>query len=228
MMTKVRLRRSGLLALTAAAAFAVVTALYRTGAIREVDRQVTQQLRDVHAGWLDSLGQMVDVLFRPTPTFAAALVLAILLWRFGPRWSWLAPLAIAVAVLAEVIVKNGVSQVLHIRSFIDGFQVLLGGKYHAAGSFPSGHVVRAMFLATIALAYLPRFVSIPFALFALSTMVARIYTESHKLSDVLGGAFLGICVACVAVWAVATLVGIEGDLRKTWRTATARVSRRPS
>jgi membrane-associated phospholipid phosphatase len=59
-------------------------------------------------------------------------------------------------------------------------------------------------------------------------MVARIYTESHKLSDVLGGAFLGICVACVAVWAVATLVGIEGDLRKTWRTASARVSRRPS
>jgi hypothetical protein len=92
-MTKVRLGRSGLLTLMSAAAFAVVTALYRTGAIRDIDRQVTQQLPDVHAAWLETLGQIVDVLFRPTPTFAAAAVLAVLLWQFGPRWSWLAPLA---------------------------------------------------------------------------------------------------------------------------------------
>jgi membrane-associated phospholipid phosphatase len=225
-MMRVWQRPSAVLALASGAAFAVVMALYRSGALREIDRQVALQLKDVHGAWLDTIGNADDILFRPTPTFAAAAVVAILLWRFGPRWSWCAPLAIVFAVLAEVIVKNGLSQVLHLRSFIDGILVLAGGHYHAAGSFPSGHVTRALFLAVIALSFLPRIVSIPFTLFALTTLLARLYTEAHRVSDVLGGATLGIFIGCATVWGIVMLVEMEADVRKRWRAAGGTFARR--
>ncbi len=188
--------------------------------MRDIDREVLLRLRDVHAGWLDVLSAADDVLFRPTPTFAAAIALAIVLWRFGPRWSWCAPPAIVLAVLAEVIIKNGWSQMLHIGSLIDGVQVLFGGRFAAPATFPSGHVTRAMFLAVIALAYLPRKVSVPFALLALTTLLARMYTEAHRLSDVLGGAALGVCVASAAVSGVVMLTALWSERRKNLQAAS--------
>jgi membrane-associated phospholipid phosphatase len=215
-----------LLALGSGAGFVAITLLYRAGATRGIDNELRLRLLGVHAGWLDALGAADELLFRPTPTLAAAAVLAVLLWRFGPRWSWGAPLAIGLAVVAEVIVKNGPSQVLHLRSFIDGVLVLFGGHYHAPASFPSGHVIRAMFLAIVALAFLPRIVSIPIAALALSTPLARMYTEAHRLSDVLGGASLGICVACAAVCGVALLGWLESHLRVRWRIVDAGFARK--
>jgi hypothetical protein len=67
-----------------------------------------------------------DLLFRPTPTFVAALALTVLLWRFGPPWSWCTPPAIVISALAEVVVKNGWSQVLHPRALLEDIQVLFG------------------------------------------------------------------------------------------------------
>ena len=225
-MGAIRLRRSGLLALVSGAAFAVITVLYRSGATKAIDHELHLWILDVRADWLDSLASIDDVVFRSTATFAAAAVLALVLWRFGPRWSWCAPLAIVVAVFAEAIVKNGFSQILHLRTLIEGVQVIFGGHFHSPASFPSGHVIRALFLAVIALVYLPRVVSVPFTLFALTTLVARLYTEQHRISDVLGGAFLGIFVACAAVRAVATVTAIEADLRKTWRPANGWFARK--
>lgn len=220
------MRHPGLVALVSGAGFVAVAALYRAGATRDVDREILLRLRDVHTEWLDMLGAADDVLFGPAPTFAAATVLVVVLWRFGPRWSWCAPTAIVLAVLAEVIVKNGWSQVLHPRALIDGVQVLFGGHYHAPASFPSGHVTRAMFLAIIVLAFLPRKVSVPFALLALTTLLARMYTEAHRLSDVLGGASLGICVAYAAVWGVAMLAATEGNRPRSWRAAGGALARK--
>lgn len=167
-----------------------------------MDREVLRRLRDVHADWLDALGELDDVLFRPTPTVAAALVLALFLWRAGPRWSWCAPAAIGVTILVEVIIKNGWRQVLHVRALLDGLLVLVGGHFHSAAPFPSGHVARAFFLSTLVLAFLPRRVAIPLALLAFTTPVARVYTEDHRLSEVLGGATLGVAVGSGAVWMV--------------------------
>lgn len=210
----VHLRRLRALAIALGAAFIALTLLYRVGATRDVDREALLLLRELHAGWLDALGAVDDVLFRPTPTFAAALVLAIGLWRLGPRWSWCAPPAIALTAVAEVVTKGGWRQVLHLGTLIDGVLVLFGGHYHAPASFPSGHVTRAMFLAVIALSLLPRKASIPFALLALTVPIARMYTEAHKLSDVLGGATLGLCIGCAAVWGVQVIAAREGDLRR--------------
>jgi membrane-associated phospholipid phosphatase len=223
---KPRLRRSGILALASGAAFAAITVLYRAGATRDLDHELHLWILDFRAPWLDALATTDDVLFRSTATFAAAAVLAAILWRFGPRWSWCAPLAIVVAVFAEAIVKNGFGQILHLRTLIEGLQVIFGGHFHSPASFPSGHVTRAMFLAVVGLAFLPRIVSVPLALFALTTLLARLYTEQHRLSDVLGGASLGICIGCAAVWAVPILASMEGELRKRWRPASSRLIRR--
>jgi membrane-associated phospholipid phosphatase len=222
------LRRVGLLTLLFGCAFVVLTAVYRTGATKGVDRAVQLWLRTVHTPWLDALGRADDFLFRATPAFAAALLLVLVLWRFGPRWSWCAPLGIAATVLADAIVRNGWSQVMHPRALLAGIGAIFGGSYHASGSFPSSHVSRAIFLAVIALAFLPRKISIPITLIALSTLFARTYTESHKLIDVLGGTALGAFVACFAVWGVGQVAAIDPDFRGMWRSARAAVARRGS
>ena len=208
-MRDVRVRNFALLALISGALFLALTTLYRAGVTRDLDRDVLLQLREAHTGWLNALGTIDDVLFRPTLAFVMAAVLVLALWRFGPRWSWAAPFAIVLTVVAEVIVKSGWSQLLHVRALIDGVMVLFGGSYHGGAPFPSGHVTRAMFLAVIALAFLPRWISIPFLVLALTTPLARMYTEVHRLSDVVGGAVLGVCIASAAVWGVAMLAAIE-------------------
>jgi membrane-associated phospholipid phosphatase len=225
-MRDVRLPWPGLLALASGAVFVAVTLLYRAGAVREIDHQVAVRLAEVRAGWLDILGSANDVLFRPTPSFVAAILLAIFLWRFGPPWSWLAPLAIVVSALAEVVVKNGWSQILHPRALLEDIQVLFGFHLHAPSSFPSGHVTRALFLAIVVLAFLPRKLSIPFGLLALSCVFARMYVEAHKLSDVVAGAALGISVASAVVWGVTVLIALEGDPGGGWRAVGSTLARR--
>lgn len=204
----------------------MITALYRAGATRVVDNWVLLRLREVQGAWIEVLANADDLLFRPTPTFVAAIVLAIILWRLGPRWSWCAPCGIALTALAEAIIKNGFSQVLHPRALLDGILVLFGGHYHAPSAFPSGHVTRATFLAVIALAYLPRKVSVPFALLASTTLLARMYTEQHRLVDVLGGAALGVFVACVSLLAAGALSTSDRSLRELWRGTSAALVRR--
>lgn len=222
---RARLARPGLLTVLSGAVFIAVFVLYRSGLARGFDHDVQVLVRSMHTGWLDQLGALEDTAFRATPTVAAALLLAIVLFIAGPRWSWCAPLAIGLAILAEAVVKNGWSQLLHPRVLIDGLLVLLGGHYHAPASFPSGHVTRAIFLAVIAIAFLPRYISLPFALLALTTPLARMYTEAHRLTDVLGGVTLGMCVACAAVWAVQAVSTIEAR-HGNWRTAGAGFVRR--
>ena len=222
----VRLARPGALAVVSSAVFVVITLLYRAGTVKSFDQQIASQLVGVRNGWLDALGTLDDVVFRPTPTVVAALVLALILWRFGPPWSWVAPPAIVLSALAEVVVKNGWSQILHPRALLDDILVLVGVHLHAPSSFPSGHVTRASFLAIVVFAFLPRKISIPFGILALTCAFARMYTEAHKLSDVAAGAALGIAVASSAVFFVSVLIAMEGDRGGGWRAIRAALARK--
>ena len=51
-------------------------------------------------------------------------------------------------------------------------------------------------------------------------------TEAHRLSDVLGGASLGLLVGCATVWVVMLLPELEAELRKRWRTAGGTFARK--
>ena len=126
--------------------------------------------------------------------------MSLWLWRTGPRYSWAAPLAIAFVLLAEAVLRNGWANVLRPGALVRGVSALFGAHYHAAGSFPSGHVARATFLAVIALSTMRRQLAVPVTIFAALSVPARLYTESHLLSDVLGGGALGVGVAASALW----------------------------
>lgn len=195
------------LALVAGASFVAITLLHRGGTTLEMDREALLWSRELSAEWLDALGAFEDIAFQPIVTLAAALVLSVVLWRSGPAWSWCAPMSIVLVALAEVLVRNGWAGVMHPRGLIDALQVLWGGHYDTASSFPSGHVARAMFLAVIVAYTLPRRVSVPLGVFALASVPARLYTEAHFFSDVLGGTALGIAVAATTLWAIPNLVG---------------------
>jgi membrane-associated phospholipid phosphatase len=222
----VRLARPGVFAVVSSAVFVVITLLYRAGTVKGFDQQVASQVVAMRTGWLDALGTVDDVLFRPTPTFVAALALTIILWRVGPPWSWVAPPAIVLSALAEIVVKNGWSQILHPRALLDDILVLFGVHLHAPSSFPSGHVTRASFLAIVVFAFLPRKISVPFGILALTCPFARMYTEAHKLSDVAAGAALGIAVGSAAVFFVSVLIAMEGDRGGGWRTIRATLARK--
>lgn len=196
-----RVGRTALMATTAASGLAFVTLalLNRAGATRDIDRVTVLWLRDYHTPWLDLIGSVDDVLLRVTPTFAVAVAIAVLVFWIGPRWAWISPLFILVTGIIEFVAKHSFSRPITMGEILSAARELLGGQYHTAASFPSGHVARAFFLAAIGAYVLPRGVAILFYCVAALTLVARMYTEAHKLSDVVAGAALGIFVASGAV-----------------------------
>lgn len=194
------LRHPGTVALVSALGYLLLWAADRTGFVGDLDRTVFFWMREVRGPWLDVLGRVDDVAFRVTPTFALAIAIAAALAWLGPRWAWTAPLSIAVTALVEFLTKHSWRTALHPRELIAAAQELLGGRFLEGASFPSGHVARAAFLAIIAVRFLPRPLAVPAVLAALATGFARVYTEAHRLSDVVGGAALGVSVGCLALW----------------------------
>jgi membrane-associated phospholipid phosphatase len=194
-------RTVALIATTVAsgAAYVSLAILNRAGLTRDIDRATFFWLRDYHTAWLDLIGSLDDLLLRVTPTFAVAVALAVLLIRIGSRWAWIAPLFILATGVAEFLTKHSFSRPLTMSEILSAARELLGGHYQTAASFPSGHVARAFFLATIGAYLLPRGLAILFYCVAVGTLVARMYTEAHKLSDVVGGAALGIFIGSGAV-----------------------------
>jgi membrane-associated phospholipid phosphatase len=185
--------------------FGILAFLNRVGATRDIDRATLLWLRDYRTQWLDLVGSLDEVLLRVTPTFAVAVAIAVALFWIGPRWAWISPLFILVTGIIEFIAKHSFSRPITMGEILAAARELLGGQYHTAASFPSGHVARAFFLATIGAYVLPRGVAISFYCVAAVTLVARMYTESHRLSDVVAGAALGIFVASSAVLLVSYL-----------------------
>jgi undecaprenyl-diphosphatase len=63
-----------------------------------------------------------------------------------------------------------------------------------AHSFPSGHAARMAMLATVAIAFGPPLWAAVMALWAGLVMLARVGLKVHYLSDILGGAVIGVLV----------------------------------
>lgn len=194
-------RRVALIAttVTSGAIYLSLAILNRAGLTRDIDRATFLWLQDYHTQWLDLIGSLDDVLLRVIPTFAVAVALAVLLIRIGPRWAWIAPLFILGTGVIEFLTKHSLSRPISVGEILSAARELLGGHYQTAASFPSGHVARAFFLATIGAYLPPRGLAIVFYCVAGTTLIARMYTEAHRLSDVVGGAALGIFVGSGAV-----------------------------
>lgn len=157
------------------------------------DQWALDLAQSVHAPWLDVAGSLVGLFGQAEVTGGIALGIAVARW-WRRRDDWWVPLAIAVTVLVEALVKIAVPHAPppHERSRSVELLPLLAVPF--ANSFPSGHVARAAFLLRIGRGVPAWLVALGIVLMAAS----RIYLGEHWLSDTIGGAVLGLAVAEIA------------------------------
>jgi len=125
-------------------------------------------------------------------TGSVALGVAIARLRHRRR-DWAAPLAIAVVVLVESLLKVVLPQSPPPEERTRSIEFLPSLHVPFGFSYPSGHVARAAFLL-IALRAPTLLTLVGLALMA----ATRVYLADHWPSDVAGGLLLGVAVA----WAV--------------------------
>lgn len=192
-------------AVVAGTLFVIIAFAYRSGVTTGMDTAAYALFATVDDTTLDLIAQADDDAARVVPTFALAALMGVgLAWK-GPRWAWFVPLGIALTTLIEFFAKVGFGRGLHLGEILRAAQEFIGVRFSTGASFPSGHVARTVFLATISARFFAPWVTLALAIFAALTFLARLYIEAHRLSDVLGGAALGVCVACAALWLRAIL-----------------------
>ena len=171
-----------------------LTAVVQLALVRAVDRELLAVVQSITRPELDVLGSIVTVFGQAEVTagLAAGLVVARLWKRTGDFW---VPLAIALVVAIETIVKLTVAQSLPPRDVHRDLGLFPGVGVPFVHSFPSGHVARDTFLLLIAHGWSRIAIGLALAVVALS----RVYTGQHWPSDVVGGLLLGAAVAWVAV-----------------------------
>ena len=114
-------------------------------------------------------------------------------WLRHRRRGWWAPLALAVVVAAEVILKFVIGQPAPGHELSRNIEFLPFLKAPFVYSFPSGHVARTAFMVTTLSWSWP-----VAALIVLAMAVSRVYLADHWPSDVLGGWLLGYFIGAIA------------------------------
>ena len=142
---------------------------------------------------LDLLGSVVSVFGQAEVTagIAAGLVVARLRARRADIW---VPLAIAIVVAFEALVKIVVTEPPPPLELARGLALVPGVDVPFAHSFPSGHVARDAFLLAVINGW-PRIMT---AVVLALVVISRVYLGEHWPSDVLGGLALGTGVGWVA------------------------------
>jgi undecaprenyl-diphosphatase len=125
----------------------------------------------------------------------AALVL--LAWRGDAFWRpWALTVLICILVMAVIVL--GVKFTIRRRRPEGEW----GGFYRSTDphSFPSGHAVRAVLIAVLAIGMGPWWLAVILCIWAPLVVLARVAMGVHFLSDVVAGAALGL---------VAGLIGLQ-------------------
>ena len=200
-----RIPRLAAATVSSAAIFLVLTLAYRAGLTKDIDHATFALLGAIENSRLDALGQADDELARVIPTFAAAGVMAFALAWKGRRWAWIVPFFIGLTASVEFLAKLGFGRGFHLGEMLAAARELMGFRNHTGAGFPSGHVARSTFLAATALPLFPSWVAVPLVAFAALTFLGRLYTETHRLSDVVGGVALGVFASCAGQWLRAVL-----------------------
>ncbi len=164
------------------------------GAASGLDRGALDLVQTVRARWLDVAASAIGILGQAEVAGGVALGLAVARYRRSPREA-IVPLFIAATVLVESALKIFVPQAPppHERArTVELLPFFLQVPF--ANSFPSGHVARLSFLLRIGHG-VPRWLAV---VAVLLMAASRLYLGEHWLSDILGGAILGLGVANVA------------------------------
>jgi undecaprenyl-diphosphatase len=136
--------------------------------------------------WLDTLG----VFFAKYLAYLMLFVLLVMVVGNFKKYSKTALLALTAGIFSEVFVQL-IRLIWHRPRPFVGHKVNLLLHHSLSGSFPSGHA--AFFFALSAVIYFYN-KGLGYLFFILSALmgIARVFTGVHWLSDILGGAALGI------------------------------------
>jgi undecaprenyl-diphosphatase len=138
--------------------------------------------------------------------------LAIPLARSGDGWIWIAAAALVAAGgsaearrqalrIAVVIIATGLTVYLAKKTFRRARPIgEWGASYrrHDPHAFPSGHAARTALLAVLATTLGPWWLGLAFALWAVLVAASRVVLGVHYVSDVVGGALLGVSCGLLA------------------------------
>lgn len=184
-----------------AVSFLTLTLLVSAGSLREVDRLTVVATLWLPISRLNEVFSIVNALGGVEASSLLALALAaVLTWRKGVRG--LVPLLIVVGILAEILLKLSVPQLLppRDRSLLlrpnEAFMAPEAGQLYA---FPSGNVLRTTFLVLVIARLTPRLRGALVALLPVAA-VTQVYAVEHWPSDVIGGLLLGWLLSTVASW----------------------------
>jgi undecaprenyl-diphosphatase len=190
-----------MLGIAGAVAFVALFVLYRTGAMVPLDQLVQPYVRALRDPALDGAVAFSTSLGSAAATLAIATVFAVTTFRTQPRWGWVAPIFIVLVGVAEFWVKHSLTRPIHPGELVSAFESVLGTPVLLSGSFPSGHVARTAFLASIGSQLMPRVVTALLAILVGANFFARMIAGAHRPSEVLAGLALGLAVAgAAAAW----------------------------
>ncbi len=179
------------LAVGLGAAFLALTVAVQIGATAPVDRLLEQHTGTLASGNWSLLALAADP-FVVTVVFAAAL---LAMWR---RSATVHPLAWAATFLFGQLVEMALKWHVGQIPFNEPERVL--GVWMLAGSYPSGHAMRAVLLAGVASAVAPRWRWLWIA-YAAGMSAWVLVSGMHLSTDTLGGVLLGaMLVAAVNRW----------------------------
>jgi membrane-associated phospholipid phosphatase len=179
------------LAVGLGAAFLALTVAVQIGATAPLDRLLEQHTGTLASGNWSLLALAADP-FVVTVVFAAAL---LAMWR---RSATVHPLAWAAAFLFGQLVEMALKWHVGQIPFNEPERVL--GVWMLAGSYPSGHAMRAVLLAGVASAVAPRWRWLWIA-YAAGMSAWVLVSGMHLSTDTLGGVLLGaMLVAAVNRW----------------------------
>ncbi len=180
-----------------ASAFVIVAALVALGLTRDLDRVILDAFQSIASRPLDVAASLVTILGQTEIAGAISLALAIVWWRRdGVRG--LVPLLLFVGVAFEYLLKFVLPHPVppaELSRSIDFLPFVSAGTRYA---FPSGHMLRTTFLAGLIGARAPAW-RWPLAALVAVMAFTRVYLGQHWPSDVVGGLFLGLALAEVAV-----------------------------
>jgi membrane-associated phospholipid phosphatase len=158
---------------------------------------MTQRLLEIDA----DLTKRLRIAERPGPLRMLASILAhsgdswfwllgmILLWMLGSEpWRSMAQMLVVAILLSALLVMIIKFSVRRSRPEGNWGSIYRNTDPH---SFPSGHAVRAVLLAVMAIAFMPPWLAVALVVWAPLVALARVAMGVHYLSDVLAGMALG-------------------------------------